>query len=115
MIDGRPLVLVDDDPAHRDLIASLVGIAAPSAPTNALVLLDRRLGPRDALALLPALHALRPDLEIAVMSAFVTPEDRALLLAAGATSVFEKPGDLNGWRATLLSLLNAPDTTLRAA
>jgi hypothetical protein len=49
------------------------------------------------------------------MSSFVTLEDRDEALHAGARSVFEKPGDLNGWRSILLGLLAATSPALKAA
>ena len=105
MNDGRSVMVVEDDPAHRDLITHLLALVAPStrvspmaadeaddlaeyAPFGSLVLLDRRLGSRDSLELVAPLLRARPDLEIAMMSAFVTAEDRSACLHAGASSVF---------------------------
>lgn len=129
---SAPIVIVDDDAAHRELIAHLVGIVSPQspvtplgpddadeladlAPFGALILLDRRLAARDSLALVAPLRQARPDLRVALMSAFVTAEDRATCLEGGATTVFQKPGDVNGWRSTLMSLLGSDRGTARAA
>jgi len=132
MNQGTPVVIVEDDDAHRDLIAHLLAFVAPEsrvlllaaedretiadrAPFGALVLLDRRLGAHDSIALVGPLVRHRADLSVAIMSAFVTPEDRLACLAAGAGTVFEKPGDLNGWRSTLLGLLGGGGRTLARA
>lgn len=127
-----PIVILEDDDAHRDLVAHLLGVVAPDAsvlalgpedsdaladvaPFGALLLLDRRLGAHDSLALIRPLRQLRPDLDVVVMSAFVTPEDRVTCHAAGAQSTFQKPGDLNGWRSVLLSLFDDGPGLARAA
>lgn len=129
---GAPIVVVDDDDAHRDLVAHLLGAVAPEssvlalgpedsdalweiAPFGALVLLDRRLGARDALEVIRPLRRARADVEVVVMSAFVTPEDRVICHAAGAHSTFQKPGDLNGWRSVLMSLFDDEQPALQAA
>ena len=129
---GAPIVVIDDDDAHRDLIAHLVQATAPEsdvlsleadevdtlverAPFGALILLDRRLGTRDALEIIGPLREIRPDVAVVVMSAFVTSEDRVLCHAAGAASSFQKPGDLNGWRSVLLSLFDDGADIARAA
>lgn len=129
---GTPIVIVEDDDAHRDLIEQLLALVAPESivlalgaddaddlanytPFGALVLLDRRLGARDSLELVRPLRRARADLGVAIMSAFVTPEDRAACLAAGAGTVFQKPGDLNGWRSTLMSLFDDDRGRARAA
>ena len=129
---GTPIVILEDDDAHRDLIARLLEQVAPDspvlllgpedadsiadlAPFGALLLLDRRLGAHDSLPLIRPLRAQRPDLAVTVMSAFVTPEDRVTCHAAGAQSTFQKPGDLNGWRSVLMSLFDDGSALARAA
>ena len=133
---GAPIAIVDDDDAHRDLMAHLLSVIAPGSsvtafspedgaeltdelterlPFGALVLLDRRLGPRDSLQLVPSLLGARPDVRVVVMSAFVTPEDRVDCLGSGASDVFEKPADLNGWRSILLSLSGSDQDEAKAA
>jgi len=132
-MNGRtPIVIVEDDDGHRELIVQLLALVAPEssvlalgaedrddlanrAPFGALVLLDRRLGAIDSLDLIRPLRRARADLDVVAMSAFVTPEDRAACLASGASSVFQKPGDLNGWRAILMSLLDDDRGQPRAA
>jgi two-component system, OmpR family, response regulator len=129
---SAPIVIVDDDEAHRELIAHLVGMVSPQspvtplgpervaeladvAPFGALILLDRRLGTQDSLPLIAPLRRARPDLRVALMSAFVTAEDRATCLEGGAPTVFQKPGDVNGWRSILMSLLGSDRGAARAA
>lgn len=129
---GAPIVIVDDEDAHRDLIEHLLTVVAPDssvlslgveaadeladrAPFGALVLLDRRLGARDSLEIVRPLRRARADLGVVVMSAFITPEDRVACHAAGATNVFQKPGDLNGWRSVLMSLFDEDWELPRAA
>lgn len=129
---GPTVVIVEDDPTHATLIAQILATVAPNArvempppeaapafvaeaPFGALVLVDRRLEGGDSLALLRAVAVARPDLRLVLMSSFVTLEDRDEALHAGARSVFEKPGDLNGWRSMLLGLLAPPISGLRAA
>jgi DNA-binding response OmpR family regulator len=129
---GTPIVILEDDDAHRELIARLLEHVAPDssvlplgpehtdsladlAPFGALLLLDRRLGADDSLSLIRPLRAERPDLAVTVMSAFVTPEDRVMCHAAGARSTFQKPGDLNGWRSVLMSLFDDDGFVARAA
>ena len=122
MTNFANIIIVDDEPAHAGLIEILLDDIAPgsdiavlapseidalseSAPFGAQLLIDRRLGSRDALDLVQQLATDRPDMRITVMSAFITEADRIQARQAGASAVFEKPMDLDGWRNQLLALV----------
>jgi DNA-binding response OmpR family regulator len=126
------ILIVDDEPAHAGLIEILLDDVAPTsnstiidpsevdqladrAPFGAQLLIDRRLGARDALDLVRQLAQDRPDIRITLMSAFITETDRIEARAAGASAIFEKPMDLDGWRNQLLALVVAGTTQRRAA
>ena len=122
MTNFANIIIVDDEPAHAGLIEILLDDIAPGsdiaivdpseidalaerASFGAQLLIDRRLGSRDALDLVQQLATDRPDMRITVMSAFITEADRIQARQAGASAVFEKPMDLDGWRNQLLALV----------
>lgn len=132
MTDFASIIIVDDEPAHAGLIEILlddvapgsdIAIVAPSdvdslanrAAFGSQLLIDRRLGSRDALEVVQQLHQDRPDIRVTLMSAFITETDRTEARQAGASAVFEKPMDLDGWRNQLLALVLAGTTQRRAA
>ena len=88
---------------------------ADTIPFGAQLLIDRRLGDRDALEIVQQLSTNRPDVRVTVMSAFVDESDRIAAREAGASTVFEKPMDLDGWRRQLLAVVVAGATHQRAA
>lgn len=132
MTNFSHVLIVDDEPAHAGLIEILLDDIAPGsvstiidpsevddiaqhAPFGAQLLIDRRLGDRDALDVVQLLSSDRPDLRITLMSAFITEADRVDARQAGASAVFEKPMDLDGWRNQLLTLVVTGAAPRRAA
>lgn len=117
------VLIVDDDPDHAfiarhvllglapDLevrvLTALDGLARElsTAPAESLVLLDRLLAGVETYAALEEARALRPDLRVALLSAWLTPEEEARAYLAGAATAAEKPATLDGWRALLGGLL----------
>ncbi|MBT5774293.1 MAG: response regulator [Dehalococcoidia bacterium] len=132
MTDFANIIIVDDEPAHAGLIEILLDDVAPGsniaivdpsdidslatrAAFGSQLLIDRRLGSRDALDVVQRLSQDRPDIRVTLMSAFITETDRTEARHAGASAVFEKPMDLDGWRNQLLALVVAGATQQRAA
>ena len=117
------VLIVDDDPDHAfiarhvllglapDLevrvLTALEGLAIElsAAPAGTLVLLDRLLAGVETYGALQETRAARPDLRVALLSAWLTPEEKARARAAGATATAEKPATLDGWRTLLRGLL----------
>jgi DNA-binding NtrC family response regulator len=89
------------------VLHALDGVARElaAAPAGTLVLLDRLLGGVETYGVLAETHATRPDLHVALLSAWLTPEEEARARAAGAAAASEKPSTLDGWRALLGSLI----------
>ena len=131
---GPPAVLlVDDDLDHLVIVRRVLARLAPglpvttlvdardlmprlrSAPSGTLLLIDRRLGDVDGLALLGEACRVRPDLRIALLSAALTRAEEREALARGAYLAAEKPSGLDGWRALLATLLATPEQLERAA
>jgi len=132
MSNFAKIIIVDDEPAHAGLIEILLDDIAPGsdiasvdpsavdtlaelAPFGAQLLIDRRLGNRDALEIVQQLASDRPDIRITLMSAFITEADRTAARQAGASAVFEKPMDLDSWRNQLLALVVTGASQRRAA
>lgn len=119
------VLIVDDEADHALIVRHLLGSLAPgavietiegadglaerlrAAPDGAIVLLDRLLGGMETLPVLEDLGG-REDLRIAVLSAWLPPEDERRALEAGAFLATTKPATLDGWRALLRELLGVP-------
>jgi DNA-binding NtrC family response regulator len=117
------VLIVDDDPDHAFIarhvllglapemevrvLSALEGLAAElsAAPAGSLVLLDRLLAGVETYGALEETRAARPDLRVALLSAWLTPEEEERARSAGATAAAEKPATLDGWRALLRGLL----------
>ena len=117
------VLIVDDDPDHAyiaryvllglapqlevRIFTALAGLARElaAAPADSLVLLDRLLAGVETYAALEEARAARPDLRVALLSAWLTPEEEQRARSAGATTAAEKPASLDGWRALLGGLL----------
>jgi CheY-like chemotaxis protein len=104
---GEQVLLVDDEPALRDVTARVLTdhgyrVATAANGAEALSVLDR-LGPVDVVvtdlampvmdgaALVSELRARHVDVPIVVMSGLVDGTERRDLAAAGATAVIAKP------------------------
>ena len=116
-------LIVDDEPDHALIIRRLLADLAPGLPIEvvatleelqprldetpggALVLFDRLLGGIEVLPALRALANTRSDLTIALLSAWLSEEDEAAALKAGAEVAEQKPTTLEGWRSLLGGLL----------
>lgn len=131
--DGPPAILIlDDEIDHAAIVRVVLQQIAPglpvetmteaaalrqrlkSAPQGTLVLMDRMLGGREAIELLPELRASRPDVTVALLSAALSATDQARAIAAGADCAYEKPGRIDEWRALLMHLLWSRDGTWSA-
>lgn len=117
------VVIVDDEVDHAIIIRRVLAGIAPGAivdvmtdprnvderlrdaPEGALLLVDRMLGGRESIGMLPDLLAHRPDLSVALLSAALIETDRARALDAGAIAAEEKPASLEGWRSLLRDLI----------
>ena len=117
------VVIVDDDPDHTFIarhvllglaphlevrvLTTLEGLARElsAAPAGTLVLLDRLIAGVETYTALTEARAARPDLRVALLSAWLTPEEERRARLAGAAAAAEKPGTLDGWRALLGGLL----------
>lgn len=118
-------LIVDDEPDHALIIRHLLGELAPGlpievigtaadldarlrdAPGGALVLCDRLLAGTEVLPTLRGVAGERSDLTIALLSAWLSDEDRIRAMEAGATHAAQKPATLGEWRALLGDLLQA--------
>lgn len=119
------VLIVDDEADHALIVRHLLGALAPGAvietievadglaerlrdvPAGAAVLLDRLLGGVETLPVLEGLAA-REDLRVALVSAWLPPEEERRALEAGAFLATTKPATLDGWRALLRELLGVP-------
>lgn len=117
------VLIVDDEPDHAFIARRVLLDLAPGvevevvsaragleelllgAPQGALVLLDRLLGGIETYPALEVACTARPDLRIALLSAWLTPEEGSRARTAGAYRALEKPGTLQGWRDALRELL----------
>ena len=117
------VVIVDDEIDHAIIMGRVLAEVAPGVevlvmtdpaniearlrdvPIGALVLIDRKLGRDDSIAMIAPLLAARADLGVVLLSSALIPADHERALAAGAIVAAEKPGSLAGWRALLRELL----------
>jgi PAS domain S-box-containing protein len=113
---GRPILVVDDEPAFREMVRLVleedgyeVHLAANGVEalrrlreeyaSLGLVILDLRMPGVDGLGVLQELRELAPDLPVLVATGYATAEEKRRALAAGAGKVLEKPyrvADLRG-------------------
>ncbi|MFL5303408.1 MAG: sigma-54-dependent transcriptional regulator, partial [Anaeromyxobacteraceae bacterium] len=99
-------LVIDDEPNIRATLAlclTQLGCFVAAAATGAaavealrarrfdLALLDLRLGAEDGLAVLPRLLALRPDLEVVVITAYSTVDSAVEAMRRGAKDYLPKP------------------------
>jgi two-component system OmpR family response regulator len=102
----RRVLVVDDEPAIRELLAMVcayegwdvrtaaageAALSAIGADPPDVVLLDRMLPDLDGLTVLRRIHASSPALPVIMVTARDSAEDRAALFAAGATGYVTKP------------------------
>ncbi len=95
------------------VLGALEGLARElaTAPEGSAVLLDRMLGGVESYPALRESLALRPDLQVTLVSAWLTPEEAGRAREAGATAAVQKPDNLEGWRALFRTLLGTLGTT----
>jgi two-component system NtrC family response regulator len=104
--DARSLLLVEDDPAQRGLVADILigagfevhladGVAAArerlSEPTLQLVLSDFKLRDGDGLALLRDVRERRPELSFVLVTAYGSIEHAVRAIREGADDYLAKP------------------------
>ena len=116
----RRIVVVDDEPALRDMVAEYLanhGFEVQTAdggkaldnrlaerPAD-LVLLDVNLGPDDGFAIARRLRASHPHLPIIMLTAMGEVIDRVVGLELGADDYVTKPFDLRELRARIRTVL----------
>lgn len=108
MDPGKKILVVDDDPELRQLLAAYLNkhghdtLLAPDANdlegliarfSPALVVLDRMMPGRDGLAACRDLRALGEDVPVILLTAKDEPVDRIMGLEAGADDYLGKPFD----------------------
>lgn len=114
------LLIVDDDPANRDILQRLLvesgcQVAQAEDKSTALHLLetrvfdaaflDIRMPGGDSLNWLPQVRALRPTLPVIAYTALAFEQDRARCLAAGCQAFIAKPVQAEVVFTTLENLL----------
>ena len=102
----RRVLVVDDEPAIRELLAMVcayegwdvrtaatgeAALSAVRADPPDVVLLDRMLPDLDGLTVLRRIHDWSPAVPVIMVTARDAGEDRAALFAAGATGYVTKP------------------------
>ncbi|MGQ0720651.1 MAG: response regulator [Candidatus Eiseniibacteriota bacterium] len=119
---GRPILVVDDEPAFREMVRLVleedgyeVHLAANGVEalrrlreeyaSLGLVILDLRMPGVDGLGVLHELRELAPDLPVLVATGYATAEEKRRALAAGAGKVLEKPYRVSDLRAALGELI----------
>jgi signal transduction histidine kinase/ActR/RegA family two-component response regulator len=126
-LDGRHVLVVDDDVATRELLAGLIeraggAVTTADSTTSALAAVHRRapdaiiadigLPGEDGRALLRRIRALPPPAGVApaiALSAYTRAEDQQSALAAGFTSFIAKPATPQQLLRALDALMNAPE------
>ncbi len=123
---GQRVMVVDDDEAQLFLVRRLLSrngyqVIAFSDPKAAIEALAHGPGQCDVMVtdfnmpgfsgvdLLRAVHALRPDLPMALASGYVTPEIEHDALAAGARALIHKPNDADELCQVVATLLIGAD------
>ena len=116
----RRVIVVDDEPALRDMVAEYLskhGFEVGTADSGKaldkylserqadLVLLDVNLGPDDGFAIARRLRASQPDLAIIMLTAMGEVIDRVVGLELGADDYITKPFDLRELRARIRTVL----------
>src|SRR5262249_37678537 len=106
MTPTRHILLVDDDPAMREMLESLFearGYRTSCAPTADaalalcadtdfdVVLSDIRMPGRSGVELVGELHRLRPETPVVLMTAFGSIDSAVSALRAGARDYVTKP------------------------
>jgi DNA-binding NtrC family response regulator len=114
------VLIADDEEVVRKAVQRLLGaeglrvataadarsaLAHPAVAGCRLVLCDLMLPDQSGLDLLRALRAARPGLPIVLMTGYVTAENAAAALAAGAAGFLPKPFDETELLAAVQSAL----------
>jgi DNA-binding NtrC family response regulator len=110
-VSAAPVVLVvDDDPVARDLLAEVLvkegyRVAAAGSGAEALevargtpldlAIVDLRMPDLDGLAVLRGLHGLRPGVPVVILTAFATIGTAMEAIRAGAYDYLSKPFQLD--------------------
>ncbi len=115
-----PILVVDDDPLFRWVLSQVLeragyrvhaaatgedGLAAIRDCQPCAVLLDLRLPDMDGLTVLKAIHQVRPDLPVLMVTGDPTPETRRQALRLGVYAFFAKPCDWTELLATISQAL----------
>jgi hypothetical protein len=73
------------------------------------------LGATESISLIGPLHLQRPDLRIVLMSSSLSAVDAERACEAGAAGAVEKPGNLDGWRGLLKTMIGGESADGSAA
>jgi PAS domain S-box-containing protein len=120
--DGRDILVVDDEPAFREMIRLILeedghrahlaanGIEALKRLRSDyagldLVILDLRMPGVDGLEVLEELRELAPALPVLVATGYASEEEKAKAKAAGARKILEKPYRVADLRSALAEVL----------
>ncbi|MBZ0266745.1 response regulator, partial [bacterium] len=123
--DARRILVVDDEPAFREMIrlileedGHVVDLAANGIEalrtlradwqSLALVILDLRMPGLDGLGVLEEIRRLTPTLPVLVTTGYAGEEEKEEAVRRGAASVLEKPYRVAQLRAALVTLLEGP-------
>jgi DNA-binding NtrC family response regulator len=103
---GARILVADDDPVARDLLAEVLGhegyvvvtaasgadaVAAAQAGPLDLALIDLQMPDGDGLEVLRRLAPLQPDVPVLILTAFATMETAIAAIRAGAYDYLSKP------------------------
>ncbi|MCA9752017.1 MAG: response regulator, partial [Gemmatimonadetes bacterium] len=120
--DGLKILVVDDEPAFREMIQIILeedghsvklaanGIEALKALRHetkslTLVILDLRMPGIDGLGVLDELQQLAPDLPVLVTTGYASAEEKEEALARGADRLLEKPYRVADLRTAVAEVL----------
>jgi len=123
--DGCDILVVDDEPAFREMIRLILeedGHRAHLAASGIealkrlradysqldLVILDLRMPGVDGLEVLEELRELAPDLPVLVATGYASGEEKEKAKAAGARKILEKPYRVVDLRNALAEVLGPP-------
>ena len=114
------LLVVDDDPGHREMLQTLLrkwgvqvtlaedGLMAVERVCEApfdVVLMDVRMARMDGISALKAIKQYNPAVPVVIMTAYSAVESAVEALKAGACDYLIKPLDFDALRQTLLRTL----------
>jgi len=123
--ENARIAIVDDDPGQRQLLDNALeragfntvlcadGQAGLDAASRCdLMLLDVRMPGMSGLEVLAKMKAVRPDLPVILLTAYIDVRDAVAAIKQGALDYLEKPVDLDELIAAVDDALGAPRSQL---